>query len=156
MAICAVAGVAAGYVCAPLLSVWVVQSTDPEISAGANLALYKNLVVCDCDNRTAEQNAKELSTYLSTLQESKGKNPESRLLSQEIGLTYVRLSLTEKKLGHQSQTDEDMRRGQSELARLGWKDVSGEHLYLLLSQLNSEYQRPDKTQKNSLAASASH
>jgi hypothetical protein len=153
---CAVAGVAAGYVCAPFLSLWVLQSTDPEISSGANLALYKNLVVCDCDGQPTEQNAKELSTYLSALRESKEKNPASHLLSQEIGLTYVRLSLIEKKLDHQSQADEDMRSGQSELASLGWKDVSDEHLYLLLSQLNSEYQRPGKTQKNSLAASASH
>jgi hypothetical protein len=152
---CAVAGVAAGYVCAPFLSLWVLQSTDPEISSGANLALYKNLVVCNCYGHPEEQNAKELSTYLSALRESKEKNPASHLLSQEIGLTYVRLSLIEKKLGHQSQADEDMRSGQSELASLGWKDVSGEHLYLLLSQLNSEYQRPGKTQKNAKVASAS-
>jgi hypothetical protein len=156
LAVCAFAGIAAGYLCAPLLTMWVFQSTEPELFAGSNLALYKNLVVCDCDDRPAEQNAKKLSTYLSTLQELKGKNPESGLLSQETALTYIRLSLAEKKLDQQSQADEDMRRGQSELARLGWKDVSAEHLYLLVSQLNSEYKRPDKTQKNSIAATASH
>jgi hypothetical protein len=134
----------------------VVQSTDPVISSGAKLAFFKNLVVCNCGNQPPEQTAKELSTYLSLLQKSKEKNPKSSLLSQEIGLTYIRLSLIERKLGHQSQEGEYMRSGQSELVGLGWKDVSDAHLYLLVSQLNSEYHRPDTVQRNALAASISN
>ncbi len=154
LSICALLGVSAGYACAPVLSVWIVQSTDPEMFFGSTLALYKNMVVCDCNDRPAGESAKELSQYLSTLQTAKGKNQNSSVLSREIGLTYVRLSMIEEKLDQQSQADEDMKHGQTELTALGWKDVSKRHLRSLVTQLDSEYKRVDRKGK-AIAAAAS-
>src|SRR5713226_2769685 len=118
--ICTLLGGLAGYFSAPILSMWVAQSSDPAMFAGAMLANYKSSVVCNCNDRPATEGAKELSEYLSTLQTAKAKNQNSNVLSQEIGLTYVRLSMIEEKLDQQSQADEDMKHGQTELAALGW------------------------------------
>lgn len=154
LSICALLGGLSGYVCSPFLSVGIVQFTDPEMFAGFNLALYNNLVVCDCDNRPAAESANKLSQYLSALQEARTNNPNSSLLAQEIGLTYVRLSMIEKKLDQQSQADEDMKRGQKELAALGWKDVSPAHLTSLVAQLSSEYKQGDGKGKANTPAAA--
>lgn len=88
------------------------------------------------------------------LPEAKAKNQKSNILAQEIGLTYVRLSVVEKKLDQQSQADEDMKRGQAELAALGWKNISTTHLTSLVVQLNSEYKRVDRKDKAVAAAAA--
>jgi len=139
--ICVLLGVLGGYLSAPILSVAVEQSSDPEMFAGSMLTTYKNLVVCDCNDRPANEGLKELSRYLSVLQSFKDTNQKSKVLAQEIGLTYVRLSMVERKLNQQSRADQDMKRGQSELATLGWKDLSKEHLTSLVTQLNSEYKQ---------------
>ena len=152
--ICTLLGAPAGYLSAPVLSMWVAQSSDPEMFAGAMLANYKSSVVCDCNDRPANEGAKELSQYLSALRRLRESNQKSKVLAQEVGLTYVRLSILEKKLNHQTQADEDMRRGQAELAALGWKDLSKPHLTSLVVQLNSEYKRVDRKDKAVAAASA--
>lgn len=154
LSIFAVLGGLSGYLCAPILSVGIVELTDPEMFAGSSLALYKDLIVCDFDDRPAAESAERLSQYLSALQEAKANNPNSSLLAQEIGLTHIRLSMVEKKLGLQSQADENMKRGQAELAALGWKDVSPVHLTSLVTQLNSEYKRVDAKGKAKAAATA--
>ena len=139
LSICALLGSVVGYFCAPIASVAMLQSTDPETFYGSSLALYKNTVVCDCNDRPPSESLQELSRYLSTLQTAKAKNQNSKVLSQEIGLTYVRLSKVEEKLNHQFQADEDMKHGQVELVSLGWKDVTESHLRSLVAQLDSEY-----------------
>jgi len=75
------------------------------------------------------------------------------VLAQEIGLTYVRLSLVEQKLDQRSQSEEDMKRGQAELSALGWKDTSPTHLTSLVMQLNSEY-KPVKRNNQTVATPA--
>jgi len=152
--ICALFGSSAGYVCAPVLSVWMLQSSEPEMFSGSSLALYKNTVVCDCNERPAGEGAKDLSKYLSTLQAAKAKNQNSEVLPQEIGLTYIRLSMVEEKLQRQSQADQDMEHGQTKLSAVGWRDVSKSHLKSLVMQLNSEYKKLDKKDKPISAAIA--
>jgi len=154
LSICALLGCIPGYVCAPVLSVGILQSTDPETFFGSYLALYKNLVVCDCKDRPSGESASELSRYLSTLQAAKAKNQNSKVLSQEIGLTYIRLSMVDQKLDKQSQADADMKQGQTELATLGWKDVSETHLRSLVTQLDSEYKKVNQKGKVVAAAEA--
>jgi hypothetical protein len=151
LSISALLGGFAGYFCAPILSMAVAQSSDPDIFAGAMLANYKSSVVCDCNERPAHEGARELSEYLATLQRFKEKDQKSTLLAQEIGLTYARLSLIEKKLDQQSRSEEDMRRGQAELSALGWKDTSSAHLNSLVAQLNSKYE-PAKPSSKTAAA----
>jgi hypothetical protein len=153
--ICALLGGLAGYFCAPILATGLAQSSDPDIFAGAMLANYKSSVVCDCNDRPANEVAKELSEYLSTLQRFREKDQKSKLLAQEIGLTYVRLSMIEKKLDQPSRAEEEMKRGQAELVALGWGDLSAGHLTSLVAQLNSEYTpvgRKDKTTSASATA----
>ena len=135
----ALLGILVGYFSAPLLSMWVVQSADPEIFAGSMLAIVKSSVVCNCSGLPPSESVKELSGYLSTLQTLREANKSSKMLAQEIALTEVRLSIIEKILDQRSQAEEEMKRGQLELASLGWKDVSAQHLTALVTQLNSEY-----------------
>ena len=150
---CALLGGLAGYFCAPILAMGLAQSSDPDIFAGAMLANYKSSVVCDCNDRPANEVVRELSEYLSALQRFRDKDQKSRVLAQEIGLTYVRLSIVEKKLGQQSRAEEEMKRGEAELAALGWRDVSAGHLTSLVAQLNSEYKPVDRKDK-AVSASA--
>ncbi len=147
LSICALLGGLAGYFAAPVLSMAIAQSSDPDIFAGAILANYKNSVVCDCNNLPANESAKNYQKYLSALQSYREKDQKSTVLAQEIGLTYVRLSLVEKKPDQQSQSEEDMKRGQAELSALGWKDTSPAHLTSLVIQLNSEYKSVDRQNK---------
>jgi hypothetical protein len=138
--ICSLLGAMSGYVAAPVAAAMYVQSVDAPMFAETMLYGYKEGVLCDCTDQSVSQSAKELSGYLSSVQALLAKNPKSRMLAQESGLTYIRLSIVEGKLGHQSQADEDANRGQSELAALGWKNVSRVHLTSLVAQLDSEYE----------------
>jgi hypothetical protein len=147
LSIFALLGGIAGYFAAPVLSVWAAQSADPGMFALGILANYKSSVVCDCNDRPASEGVRELSEYLSSLQKHRVNSQKSKLLAQEIGLVYVRLSILEKKLDQQPRADEDLKRGQAELAALGWRDVSESHLTSLVTQLNSEYKRVDQTSK---------
>jgi hypothetical protein len=147
-------GILAGYFAAPFLSMWVAESADPEAFYGSMLARVKSSVVCDCNGLPASESVKELSGYLSTLQTLRDANKSSKMLVQEIGLTDVRLSIIEKKLDQRSQAEEDMKRGQIELASLGWKDVSSQHLTALVNQLNSEYKPAGQKSKSETAAIA--
>jgi len=141
--VCAIMGVLFGYVCAPAVSVWILQSSQPEILAGSFLALYKNTVVCDCLNMSPQERKEKLSRYISALQEAEKKNPASKMLSQEVGLAHVRLSVAEKQLGEQVQADEQMGMAREHLTSLGWSDVSSKHLASLVAQLDSENQQTD-------------
>ncbi len=58
LSICALLGGLAGYFAAPVLSMAVAQSSDPDIFAGAMLANYRNSVVCDCNDLPANESAK--------------------------------------------------------------------------------------------------
>jgi len=153
LSIFALLGCIAGYFAAPVLSMWAAQSADPVMFAGGIIANYKSSVVCDCNDRPASQGGRELSEYISSLQKHRANSPNSKLLAQEVGLAYVRLSILEKKLDQQPRADEDFKRGQAELAALGWKDVSESHLTSLVTRLNSEYKRADQTSK-AVAATA--
>jgi len=147
LSVCALVGGLVGYFATPILSMAVAQSSDPGIVAGAMLASYKSSVICDCNSRTAKETAKELSEYLSTLQKYKEADQKSTLLTQEIGLTYIRLSLVETKLNKRSQAEGSMKRGQAELLGIGWKDTSPAHLTSLVIQLDSEYKPADQNKK---------
>jgi hypothetical protein len=112
-------------------------------------------------SRTAEKSGHCLVVFaptgrplLPTVAAPKAKNQNSEVLSQEIGLTYIRLSMVEEKLQRQSQADQDMEHGQTELSAVGWKDVSKSHLKSLVTQLNSEYRKLDKKDKPISAAIA--
>src|SRR6266403_615042 len=145
--ICVLLGSLLGYFSAPILFMWVAQSSEPEMFTGSMLANYKSSVVCECNDRPPSEGVKELSEYLSILKGLRAQNQGSKMLAQEVGLGSVRLSTLESKLNQRVQADEDMRRGQEELAKLGWKDFSKAHLTSLVSQLNSEYKPFDRKSK---------
>lgn len=147
VSICALLGLIAGYFAAPIASIWFVQSTEPEMFGAFSLFLVESFVVCNPKNQPPSERVKELSKDLSILQGWRDKNRNSRVLGQEIGLTYVRLSQLEQTLGHDAQADGHMKHGQGELAALGWKDVSAAHLTALVTQLNSECNEVDQRNK---------
>jgi hypothetical protein len=151
LSVCMLFGIVLGYFSAPILFMWVAQSSNPEMFIGSMLANYK---ICECNDRPPAQGVKELSEYLSILKDDRAQNPGSRMLAQEIGLAYVRRSTLESKINQSAQADEDMRQGQEELASLGWKDLSAAHLTSLVAQLNSDY-RPIAPKSEAMATSAS-
>ncbi len=61
VSICALLGAVVGYFAAPVLAMAVAQSSDPAVVAGAMLASFKSAVMCNCNNRTANEGAKELA-----------------------------------------------------------------------------------------------
>jgi hypothetical protein len=150
--VCALLGGVVGYFITPILAMAVAQSSDPAVFAGAMLANYKSSIICDCNTRSSGENAKELAEYLSTLQRYKDADQKSTLLTQEIGLTYLRLSLVETKLDEKSQAEQDMKKGQAELSAIGWKDTSTAHLTSLSTQLDSEYRPVDQNKKTVLTS----
>lgn len=141
--ICALLGGVAGYFSAPSLSRVVATWTEPQMFFITLLASDKSSVVCDCNDRPSNETEKELVRYLAVVQKAREKSPQSKMLAQETGLAYVRLSMIEQKLSQQSQAVGDIKRGQTELTALGWRDVSEPHLTSLVTQLNSEYQHLD-------------
>ncbi len=80
------------------------------------------------------------------------------MLGQEIGLAEVRLSRVERELGRDTEADRDMKGAQDELAALGWKNVSAEHLVALTKRLDSQYEQPSLRSKSvaSISANAKH
>jgi hypothetical protein len=144
---CALLGLFAGYFTAPIVSMWFLQSTEPDMFGAFLLSLVDNSVVCNCDNQPPSESLKTLTSDLSTLQRWRTQNQSSHVLGQEIGLVDIRLARLDQELGHQSQADEDMKQGQRELTALGWKDVSPQHLIALTAQLNSEYKPIDQKNK---------
>jgi hypothetical protein len=151
LSVCAFLGAIAGYFVAPFVAVPVVQASDPVMFWGAILAGAKAEVICECIGRPGSESARLLSEHISTLIQIRNSNPNSKILAQEMGIEYVRLSMVEKKLGQQSQAGEDMKRGQTELTALGWKNVSESHLVYLLTQLDSQYE-PAGNEKSKTAA----
>jgi hypothetical protein len=150
LSICALLGVVAGYFVAPIAAMPVVQAFDPAMFTGAMIAGYRAQVICECNSRPAAEGVKDLSEYISVLKKYRPTNPRSIFLGREMGLAYVRRSMLEKKLAQQSQSDDDIKSGQTELAALGWKDVSESHLTYLVTQLDAEYQSTkQKSDKNS-------
>lgn len=145
--VCALVGLSAGYFAAPLASIGFVQSTEPDMFGAFLLYLADSSTACNCDHQPPSERLKTLASDLSSLQRWRDQNRNSRALSQEIGLTEIRLSRLEQELGHHAQGDDDMKHGQVELTALGWKDVSAAHLIALTTQLNSEYKQVDQKGK---------
>jgi hypothetical protein len=142
--VCALLGVCAGYFAAPLASMWIVQSTEPDMFGAFLLSLVDGSVACNCDNQPLNESLKTLTSDLAALQRWRNRDPKSRVLSQEIALTNIRLSRLEQELGHDAQADDDMKLAQEELRVLGWNDVSASHLIALTTQLSSEYIKVDQ------------
>lgn len=152
VSICALLGLIGGYFAAPIASMGFVRLTEPDMFGAMPLFLVEGFIACNPKNQPPSERVEELANYLSILQRSRDQNRNSRVLRQDIGLTYVRLSLLEQKSGNNAQADEDMRHGRDELATVGWKDVSAAHLTALVTQLDSEYKEVD--QKNKAVAAA--
>jgi hypothetical protein len=151
ISICALLGVVAGYFSAPVAAMWYLQSTQRELFGASVLFLVESFIACNPHHEPPSERIKELSKDLAILQRWQTQNPGSRMLSQDIGLTYARLSGLELEMGHSTQANEDIKHSQEELKRLGWKDVSPSHLSALVTQLESEYKQPDQTDKTTAA-----
>jgi len=152
ISVCALLGLVAGYFIAPIASMWFVQSAEPDMFGAFTFYLVDSSVGCNCGNQLPTESLKTLTDDLSILKRWRKQNPESELLRQEVGLTWVRLAQIEQGLGNRPQATEDMQQGQKELALLGWKDVSPDHLFALTRQLDSEYIHPDSNNKAPVAA----
>jgi hypothetical protein len=117
--VCALLGLIAGYLAAPVASIWLIQSTEPDMFGAFTLFLAESFIACNPKNQPPSERVQELSKNLSLLPGWRDQNRGSRVLSQEIGLTYVRLSQLDQSLGNNAHADEDMRDGQDELTALG-------------------------------------
>ena len=89
LSIAALLGGLAGYLLAPIISMWRLQSADPSMFAEAMLSNYKSSVICDCNDRPGAESAQELSQYLAMLKRFRTQNPGSKVLAQETALAYV-------------------------------------------------------------------
>ena len=142
--VCAVIGLVAGYFAAPIASMAFVESKEPDMFGGFALFTLESFMDCNCTNQPPSGRVKDLSKHLSTLQQWRQQNPKSRVLSQVIGLGYVRISLLKTQLDQTAQAAEDMKHAREELTNLGWKDVSAAHLAALVAQLDSECGKPNQ------------
>ncbi|MGC1658368.1 MAG: hypothetical protein WA758_16090 [Candidatus Acidiferrales bacterium] len=126
--ICALLGVAFGYIAAPIASMSFIQSTEPDMFGAFMLATVDSSIACNCENQSASESVKTVTDDLAILQRWRDQNPNSVQLKQEIGLAEVHLARLDAELAHQNQADENIKRAQAELAALGWKNVSAAHL----------------------------
>jgi hypothetical protein len=145
--VCAVLGLTAGYIAAPIASSWYIESREPDMFGAFAFSLVDNFVFCSCGNQPPSEALESVTKDLSILRRWRERNPKSRILAQEIGLAEVELSRLEQNLGHEQRADEAMKRAQDELTAVGWKDVSAAHLIALTAQLNSEYKQADQKNK---------
>lgn len=145
--VCALLGVVAGYFAAQPASMWYIQSTEPDMFGAFAFTIVDSSIACNCENKPPNEAMKAVADDLSTLRRWRDLNRGSLILAQEIGLGYVRLSQLEQKLGNNTQADNDMKHGQEELAALGWKDVSSEHLTTLVKRMDSGYHEPGQNEK---------
>jgi hypothetical protein len=150
--VCVVLGLVAGYIAAPIASMAFVESKDREMFGGFALFTLESFMDCNCTNQPPGERLQDLSKHLSTLQKWRQQNPKSRVLSQVIGLGYVRISLLETQLDQNAPADEAMKRAGEELRSLGWKDVSPAHLTALVVQLDSECGTPEQKSKTTAIA----
>lgn len=147
ISICGLLGVIAGYFAAPIAAMWYIESTQRDLYGAWELFLVESFIDCNPHNQPPSERVKELSKDLSILQRWQTQNKGSRMLAQDIGLAYARLSRLERELGHDSKATEYMSHSQEELKGLGWKDISPAHLTALVAQLDSEYKQPDQKSK---------
>jgi hypothetical protein len=152
--ICALLGALAGYAAAPIAASIAFQTNDPELAWGSVFGGARTETICDCVGRAASENIKSLSQSISTDEILHTSNPNSKIIAQDLGLTYVRLSMIERKIGQEAQSEDSMKHGQAQLKAIGWKDVSERHLVHLVTQLNSEF-KPAGNKTNSDASKAS-
>jgi hypothetical protein len=144
---CALLGLVGGYFAAPIVSMWFVQSTAPDMFGAFTFYLVDSSVGCNCDGQPPTESLNTLTKDLSILQRWQKQNPESELLRQEVGLTQVRLARIEQALGNLHDANEHMQQAQQELTQLGWKDVASGHLVALTQHLGSEYLHPGPKKK---------
>lgn len=155
LSVCALLGAFAGYAAAPIAASIAFQSTDPELAWGSVFGGARTETICDCVGAQASENIMSLSQSISTDEILHTSNPNSKIIAQDLGLNYVRLSMTEKKIGQEAQSEDSMKHGQAQLKAIGWKDVSEKHLVHLVNQLNSEFKpASEKTNSNTSKASA--
>lgn len=151
--VCALLGLVGGYFAAPFVSMWFVQSTEPDMFGAFIFYLVDSSVGCDCGGQPLTESLNTLTNDLSILQRWQKQNPKSELLQQEVGLTQVRLARIEQALGNPHDASEHMQQAQQELTQLGWKDVASGHLVALTQQLDSEYLHPSPKRKTAGALS---
>jgi|SRR5690348_15453764 len=142
--ICALLGVAAGYLAAPPATMAYVQTTEPDMFGAFLLSVIDSSVACDCKNQPLSENLQTVSNDLEMLQHWRIQNPDSLQLKQEIGLVEVHLSRLCDTFGRQDQAGKEMKQAQAELIALGWKNVSPAHLIALTKRLDSEYSNSDQ------------
>ncbi|MGH9865516.1 MAG: hypothetical protein ACRD4H_08910 [Candidatus Acidiferrales bacterium] len=138
ISVCVLLGLATGYFAAPPASMWYIQWTEPDMFGAFALNIVEGSIVCGCENKPPREALETVSDGLSTLRRWRDQN-RSLLLTQEIGLGYVRQSQLEQKLGQNAQADNDMKHAQDELAVLGWIDTSAPHLMALVTQMDAGY-----------------
>ena|ERR1700735_518284 len=154
LSLCALLGAFAGYAVAPIAAVIAFEITDPELSWGSVFGGARDETICNCVGAEASANIQSLSQSISTDEKLHASNPNSKIIAQDLGLNYVHLSMIEKKIGQEAQSEESIKRGQAQLKAIGWKDVSERHLVHLVTQLNSEF-NPASNETNSTASKVS-
>lgn len=152
--ISALLGAFAGYAAAPFAASIAFESNDPELAWGSVFGGARTETICDCVGAQASENIKSLSQHVSTDEILHASNPNSKIIAQDLGLSCVRLSMIERRIGQQTQSEDSLKRGQAQLKAIGWKDVSETHLVHLVTQLNAQF-KPTGDKKNASDSKAS-
>jgi hypothetical protein len=158
VAVCALLGLLGGYFVAPVMSVWMVQSVEPELFAASIFYVLDSTSRCNCDGEPRSESLHTLTTNLSILHQWQKQDQKhifkSELLQQEVGLTQAKLAQTERASGNLSGAEDHLRQAQQEFTQLGWKDVTPVHLYALTQQMATECVDPSPNKKTTAVSSS--
>ena len=132
-------GIAIGYAAAPIAAYGMVSWRQSDWNGAFFFFLVDNYMACNCAHEPPAERIQTIQRGLSTLETWRKKDPENLMVAQSIGLGEIRLAKVQKEMGNESEAVAEMKTGQEELRKLGWKDFSEEHLVALTTQLDSEY-----------------
>jgi hypothetical protein len=141
-----VVGLILGYFAGSLAAAGAIMVHEPRLFSSFAFAGYRSTVICDCENRPAQQARESLLGYWGIVQkhrDAKPPSPSNSILALESALTDVRLSVVDQKLGNAAEAGDYMKRAQQELSALGWSNVSAGYLQNVVYRWDTQYRAPN-------------
>ncbi len=126
-----------------------IRVREPQLFGNFVFSLVRNAAICDCANRPPQASRDSLLRYWQAVQKLRDAKPEpqsAEILALESGLTEVRLSVVDQRLGNMVDSNNYMKRGQQELTALGWSNVSAAYLQNVVNRWDAQYKTPQTAQ----------
>jgi hypothetical protein len=135
------------------------RAREPRLFGSFMFSLVRNAAICDCANRPPQESRDRLLRYWQTVQKLRDAKPEpqaAEMLALESGLTDVRLSVVDQRLGNTVDSNDHTKRAQQELSALGWTNVSAAYLQNVVNRWDAQYKTPRPTKSTAQTAQAKH